>query len=312
MIDKKNFDIGFSFQTDDIQIVNQVYSALIPNYKIFFAPEKQEHLFMQDQADQFANIFKSTKLNFIFLGPKYGKTKWTRFEERVIKERTVDGEWDSTGIIKLEKDVGNLVWYPPNNGYIRYYAEDFESIIAIMRYAADKAGVSFHKESLADLAKRKKQEEEISKKVSNYPGSPKALEDAENEVRLLFDLVEKELTLIKSDFRSTVTNKIIDFAFLDSTYIDVTSGRFRLVVEWKNYSSTFLDNSCLLVTILGPKHPNAGLGDNEHQLYSKTFDVGINRSMNFVWKLRNGSEEYSTHQLTELIVKELIERAYYS
>ena len=51
---------------------------------------------------------------------------------------------------------------------------------------------------------------------------------------------------------------------------------------------------------------------HQHQLYSKTFDVGINRSMNFVWKLRNGREEYSTHQLTELIVKELIERAYYS
>lgn len=302
-MDKNKYDIGFSFQMDDIGIVERIYHTLSPNYKIFFAPQKQEELFTQDQANRFGEIFKSTKINFIFLGPQYGKTKWTRFEEDIIKYRAIDEGWHTVGVIKTAK-VDSLKWYPPNNAYIKYFQEDYPVFIGILKYCISHVGVHEHEESVDQLLQRKKGEAEVKKRIEEYPNTLKAFSDSRVELTKLLSKVKEKLEEISAETPTGIIRYDLGYpgSFI-TPHLKFRSNKYFGTVEFLNDASNQLSNHKLVIKFLELDQFN----NVKNELSSYLLNVTLNTSLVFVWKFQNSEKHVTTDQLIDFIIRHWIE-----
>ncbi len=291
---------------DDLNIVKKIYDHLSPDYRIFFSPENQNETFTRDQADSFSAIFLTTKLNFIFLGNKYGKTKWTRFEEQVIKNRYIEESPNTLGIVKLTKGISKPLWYSPLFGYINYLDFEFEEFITVIKHAIHSAQVRPSKESLVEMAIRIDERKKNNEIIRNYSDSLDAFSDTFNETTLLWEGIINNFQKIADSFKYAITkNEGVNFDF-EHNDLNITSGLFSLYVHVRNGARNRLSGFTLSVMVKG-RTSEMRFGSEPKVIFYQEYDPILSESLIFNWKSREGDIEITTNELAERIVREFIQ-----
>lgn len=104
------YDVCFSFASEQVAYVEKVYSALkANNIKVFFDRDSdiEVQLWGSNLLEQFYNVYKKqSRFCVIFISKEYEQKAWTRFERRSALERAFETEeiyilpvrFDKTGL----------------------------------------------------------------------------------------------------------------------------------------------------------------------------------------------------------------------
>lgn len=115
------YDIAFSLLSRDAQIVEAIQKFL-PNdvTSYLYTKEQRNMILSRDGLNSIPQIFRDSRLCVVLFREQWGKTKWTRLEERVIGDRFMDEGSQFLMLVKLEPEAELLPWIPRTDIWVDY------------------------------------------------------------------------------------------------------------------------------------------------------------------------------------------------
>jgi hypothetical protein len=149
------YDIAFSFTTEDEGVATQINDLLQDRYRTFLYSKAQEKLAGTDGEETFNAVFKDEARSVaVLLRPEWGTTRWTRIEQTAIRNRGFEHGYDFATFIVTEPGTPPPGWLPRTRIWYdlqRFGLEGAASVLAARIQEHGGAGVE---ETLADKAAR--------------------------------------------------------------------------------------------------------------------------------------------------------------
>jgi len=107
------YDIAFSFTTEDEGVATQINDLLQDRYRTFLYSKAQEKLAGTDGEETFNAVFKDQARSVaVLLRPEWGTTRWTRIEQTAIRNRAYDHHYDFATFIVTVPGTPIPGWLP--------------------------------------------------------------------------------------------------------------------------------------------------------------------------------------------------------
>ena len=304
MIDDYKYDVAFSFCQEDENLAKEINNFLSSNLKVFIYSERQDELAGSDGEIEFKKTFSEySRIVIVLFREKYGSTTWSRIEEEAIRSRAYEEGYDFTLYVLLDA-IKNAPKYLPKTR-IWYNLERFgiKGAASIISYMVNERGGDSRPESAKEKAAKIKQKLNFKHKLKFYKETHDAVEDALNEVKILFQNCEVKTREIFDGLNYGIKN---DYR----KPFQINYGDLFIKFSWTHYATNSLENSKLEIT-LGKYIYSMKAFETQrvHTIKNYEFDFEKNQSWENIWRLksRNDSTDYyKTETLIEIYLSEFL------
>lgn len=293
------FDVAFSFLSQDEQAATEINGLLKDRWKTFIYFEHQKTLVGRDGEEAFGQVFgNEARLVVILYRPEWGSTRWTRVEETAIRNRGLEEGYAFTVLIPLDQPQTRPGWLPLNRLWGNLHRFGVQGAAQAIEARLEEAGAGSRPETIEQKAARIFREvREDKERVAFIAGKGNAL--PAQEAAALLDRITERATKIAQPQR--ITPHIGAFIM----------GGVRLLVGW--YPSEFfnaVDEGRLHVVLELPERQRRGFQSTStprRQVTQYVFDVA-RVSHTAVWRPERGNDPpLSNEALAEVAMHRLVD-----
>ncbi len=149
------YDVAISFLFDAEPLASEIHSKLTPQLNVFVSSQEQQEIAGTDGLDSFREVFRHRSLlTVVLFQDGWGSTRFTAIEERAIKDRCFEGEWDSLLFVVLDCDDTRPVWLPESVLWLDYSEYGLESLLGAIKSQVQRLGGRVRAETLPEQAAR--------------------------------------------------------------------------------------------------------------------------------------------------------------
>jgi hypothetical protein len=296
------FDIAFSFTTDDEAVATQISDRLQDRYRTFLYSKAQEKLAGTDGEDTFSAIFKHQARSVaVLLRPEWGTTRWTRIEQMAIRNRAFDQGYDFATFIVTVPGTPIPDWLPRTRIWYDLQRFGLNGAASVLAARIQEHGGAAVEETLADrtarLERARKFDQEKKAFAQSYDGV-NASRAAHQ--RLIADIKAS------SDTLASVGCRIQDVRYDDTTMV-VGSG-VVLTVRYECKYPNSLDGAALEARFYDgvPRLPGLYVSEDPRTLVSWKFTFQLLGPGRSGW-VRSDGKEYPQEGLADPILKHFLE-----
>lgn len=189
------FEVAISFLQRDENIAMALYDHISDQYKTFIYTNRQEELVGQDGTEAFRVIYEEkARIVVVFYREEWGSTFWTRVEEQAIKRRSFEESADFTIFVSLDQKKPE--WLSKTQLWYDFERFGLKSLVGIISKRVTEYGGHRHEETVIERAARQKRKIARQKEIEGYLDSEEAYEDVKNEIKTLFDIAAKNMSVI--------------------------------------------------------------------------------------------------------------------
>jgi len=169
---KYTYDVAFSFLNDDLGLAQQLDQHLQDTMKTFVYANRQEELIGTDGADRFTQIFgQQARTVVVLYREMWGKTRWTRVEERAIKDRAFEEGCDFLSVFPLDDPPGKPVWLPKTRLWGDIRQTGVRGAAAVIEARVRSAGGEVRPQSPGEQASRISEQIGFAKRRNEFLNS---------------------------------------------------------------------------------------------------------------------------------------------
>ena len=182
------YDIAFSFTTDDEGIATQLNDRLQDRYRTFLYSKAQDKLVGTDGADTFGAVFnKQARSVVVLLRPEWGTTPFTRVEQTAIKNRAHDHGYDFATFIVTVPGTPIPDWLPKTRLWYDLPRFGLDGAVAVLAARIQERGGAAVEETLAAKMARLERAQNFSREKEAFVGSKQGVDGARAAHRRVVD-----------------------------------------------------------------------------------------------------------------------------
>ena len=195
-----DFDVAFSFLDADKSLALALELKLQPNLDTFVYSTRQQILAGTDALESFRNIFLSrTRLVVVLYRIGWGETKFTRIEERAIRDRGFDQHWEDFLLFVTLNDIDAVPgWLPTHHIRLSYPTYGLDQLIGAIKLRAQSVGAYPRTEDAVRKAVRLNEESKVRQEREQALSGNEGLGFAQAEAVVAFDTLEQRLAGIRT------------------------------------------------------------------------------------------------------------------
>jgi len=298
------YDVAFSFLSQDETLAVSIGNELRGRMEVFVYSEREKELTGKDGAEEFSLVFERRSRICVVLHRKgWGQTKWTRVEETAIKNRGYEGGYDFLTVIALDKWV-MPAWLPKPRIWLSYDRYGLQGAASIIEARVQEAGGQTHEESPREKAARLAQLSRRRDELQGFLQSPKGVTAARTELSNLFSRLREDVSAIQAE--GDVPH--ILFSTPERDTVILRSGTVGTCISWSQQAGNSLRYSALIVKeFMGPD-PLGGFAERSRISKKWTLVFTLDEGNQPVWKDSDAGSAYTTRQLSDLYLGEVLER----
>ncbi len=304
------FDVAISFLAADEGLAVQLAEQLRDRYKVFVYSERQKELAGKDGLEQFSRIFGGeSRVVAVLYRDGWGKTKWTRVEETVIKERALDTGWDFLLVVALDNS-GAPVWLPKTKIWLGYERFGLQAAAGVIDARIHENGGLAVKETARQRAERFAGETRRNRERASWLTSDEGLRAAMKEIVSLFTQLEAEVKAIAE----LADAPPIEYKQHTRGHLCVVrTPRVSIIVKWaQRFSNSLNDSGLHIEEFDGVVFLESERGASQRPLTRRTetsFQFGRDEAGVSGWQEGGpGSRFYTSTQLVDHYLNRLLDR----
>jgi hypothetical protein len=233
-------DIAFSLLDTDGDVASQLADLLRP-LNVFLYFERQLELSGADGMNVFAAAFKrDSRTIAILYRAGWGKTKWTRAEEDMIRDRVLNDGADVVTLVNLDGSPPPD-WFPATRIWADYKKLGLMGVAAVLKERVQHRGKVVREETAEEMAAaltaKRRAMAERQAFLDSEQGADAARREADVVLKSLADLAPKiGATLLTEPSRNAAMLQSEDYSITvawAATYVNSTRDARLVVVEWE-------------------------------------------------------------------------------
>jgi hypothetical protein len=295
------YDIAFSFTTQDENIATQISDLLQDRYRTFLYSKAQEKLAGTDGEDTFSAVFKEQARSVaVLLRPEWGNTPWTRIEQSAIRHRAYYHGYDFTTFIVTVPGTPIPDWLHPTRIWYDLKRFGVDGAAAVLAARIQERGGAAVEETLADRTARLERTQKFNCEKEAFANS----EEGVNASRAAHQRLIADIK-VNSDMLGKVGCRIHERAYDGTTM--VVGRRVVLAVRYNFRVANKLDGAKLVANFCDGVPP-LGKYDWEQPGILKSWEftfqlVGPDRS---AWVGPDG-KQHSPEDMAEFLLKHFLD-----
>ena len=304
----EKYDLAISYLKEEEDLAFKIYTELGEMFKVFIYSQHQKELVGKGGVETLRDIFINRANLIVILYTKgWGGTEWTSTEEKAIVDFGLKNQWKGIVLVNLD---GSKVpdWFPRAEIYLDYGKYQFDELIGIIKLRAQERGSDIRSVTAVEKAKILQINRELAEKRKKFLNSPEGVNEAINEVKYLFEEIERICVEINSSPVRFDYKKKDDFTYyLKGFKHDDKLGDFGLevIVQWVPQYGNTLDQSKLYVSKID-------LGriiyrEDPRRIGDLLFDFDITPLMENRWRDNQSNKLLTSSKLADEIVKMIID-----
>jgi len=303
-MNQENYDIAISFLADDESLAQDISNRLNQYFSVFIYSKRQEEIAGTNGQDSFSDIFKNrSKTVLVLYREKWGNTDWTRVEETAIKDRCFKNGFNFLFFVPIDK-CELPVWVPETLIYYDYKNFGTEYLIPVLHSHLKRNGVKKQANDLEALVSKIDDDIDYQRKLEAYIWDERSVNDFKNEVQKLKEKLFQQIEDLTEKYKN------IHIPINDKRdHLQVSYRNIELFIYHRLAASNTVKKSYLRFQLMNGIYRGYHNPGTEPKVILETeYSPSIDRLGNFVWKL-NENKNYTTKELLEKYLKELIRRA---
>jgi hypothetical protein len=296
-----NFEVAFSFHSKDQTKAVRINNLLKDRYKTFIYTERQRELIGAKGDEKFKKAFQfEARVVVVLYCKEWGNTPWTMIESDAIRARGYETGYDFLILIPTESDIPK--WLHPTYIWGNFKRYGIKGAAAAIENKIQLLGGEKKDLTPEDIAKWIDDKSNFTRKRSSMLNSFKGVENANKEIQLLFNSIEKNCQKLNR------SNLILNFKKIDEKTCSVLSTNISMRIMWNNYSWNSLEDRSLSINILEPvKRYDA----KPIELKSYTFLFDYSEAEEYGWiKEHNDKTFFTSQNLGDFMLKEFLKIIY--
>jgi hypothetical protein len=296
-----NFEVAFSFHSKDQTKAVRINNLLKDRYKTFIYSERQKELVGAKGDEKFKKVFQfEARVVVVLYCKEWGNTPWTMIESDAIRARGFEKGYDFLILIPTESDIPKwlhptYIWGNLKRYGIKGAAASIENKIQLL--GGEKKDLT-----PGDIAKWIDEKSNFTRKRSVMLNSIKGVSNANKEIQLLFNSIEKKSQKLNGP------NLVLNFKKIDEKTCSVLSKNISMRITWNNYSWNSLEDRTLSVNILELVR---GFNAVPIELKSYTFLFDFSEAEEYGWiKEHDEGTFFASQNLGDFVLKEFLKIIY--
>jgi hypothetical protein len=283
--DGKKYDVALSFLGRDLALAQEIRDGLASQLSVFVYSHSQDEVAGTEGLETFPQVFRDdSRLVVVLHRTGWGETPWTRVEAQAMKDRLLDEGAEFLFVVTLDS-AATPKWIPKTR--IRYSLEDFgvPQLLGVIKARAKDLGSTFHKETVADRAKRAEEQQEFEAERERMMAGSQGVNAASDSAAEMF----RALVTHAEEIRESAPKLKVEFAYspADRTAV-LRAGRASLTVYWKANVVNSLPDARLIVQTMNGKvllPGEAGSYSVQPKVVEKfVFLPDLTRALGWCWK----------------------------
>ena len=309
MNDVHKYEVALSFLQDDEQLALEIADRIRGRVSVgvFVYSERQDVLAGTDGVDAFSRIFGEQSLIVVILYRKgWGETKWTRVEENAIRTRGFNEGHEFVLLVKLDA-ASPPVWLPPTRLYLGFDRYGIDGVASAIELRVQSAGGSVRSETILDHATNVAREVDFRNELNRWRQSGQAVESAKQQAQLLL----QELKRYSEEVSAERPQIPIEWNKPDQTLCGVSARGKGFTVSWFNYYDNYFDHAGL--TFESSEIGRFVQGRSvrfRRKTGEVSYNVDLDLSRRVGWREQDSGRFFTTQQLAEFWIRDLLDKAY--
>ncbi len=304
------YHVAISFLARDIDIARALYAALAPRLKVFMYERSQEEVAGTDGLETFRSPFRSeSALNVILFREGYEQTPWTRVEAAAIKDRALEGGWETVLLASLVAGEKPPKWLPQSRIYASVADFGVDGLAAVVLARTREIGVQERIETPAELAERLLRTHQDEERRASIESSDAGVRMLKSELIVMFEHVERSVALIA---QNAPGERVVSGA--DGEHVVVQIRDHALSIGFRlNWSNTLEKSGLHARIIRGYMRFPGARGYDSHQvtrLVDRDFRSRLAKGDRWVWHEDGRGRPFSSTELADELVAALVRAAF--
>lgn len=292
------YDVAFSFLQRDEPLATKLNDLLAGRVTTFFYPRQQEDIAGTDGEATFNRVFSvDARIVVVLYRDGWGKTPFTRIEETAIRNRAFDEGYDFVLFIPLDTPPTVPKYLPKTRLWIGVERWGVEAAAAVIEARVQEAGGNPRTETAVEHASRLARDMDAAKRRSQFLDSDDGMSAMFAETARVIDAI----------------NDIADQS--RDLKLDFENDRHReAIVRAKGYSISIalsiggIPRKSRLVIVTWKGHATLRRGAQfAREVSVRKFRFDVDRSERNGWREGEGEPFYTSPELADVIVRELLD-----
>jgi hypothetical protein len=304
------YDVAFSFLSQDEALATEINDLLQDRLKTFLYSKKQEALAGTDGEETFNGVFgEKSRIVVVLYRSGWGKTSWTRVEEKAIRNRAHEHGYDFAIFIPLDEPPIPPKWLPKPRLWVDLKRWGANGAASVIEARVQEHGGKPHEETVVEQAARLERSIKFAERRDEFFNSPEGVSVANQE----FEVLDKELQRLVSEINNSISLNIkqdIRPRLAEKKVVILGFG-LGLSINWKCPFINVLDKTELIVEFWEghPPFPGISLVMNfeDYKLKSLKFTFYLTPSEKHVWHQHISNKQYGTKELASFILTQFIQ-----
>jgi hypothetical protein len=300
------YDIAFSFLSQDEALAKEINDLLQDRLKSFLYSKKQEQLAGTDGEVIFNRIFgEESRIAVVLYRSGWGKTPWTRIEETAIRNRAHEHGYDFAIFIPLDEPPIVPKWLPKTRLWVGFKRWGPSGAASVIEARVQEQGGKLHEETVQERAARLERALKFNERRDQFLNSIEGVSAANQE----FDFLDKELQRLVTEIKNTINLNIkrdIKPASAEKQIV-ILGLKIGLRLIWKCPFINTLDKSVLVFELWDDHPPFPGIINfNAKKMKELKFKLDFTPSEKYIWHISSNNNQYDTKQLASFILKQFL------